>query len=101
MVGGQDADRLAFAGKRDDGAAVRLLEHRARQRLFGAPERHHPPVEAEHLVPGEHLVEIVRGEQHAATFGSELDENRLEKLGTRPVDAGERLVEQEHGRVLY
>src|SRR5947208_355117 len=32
MMGGQDPDRLTFPRQRDDGAAVRLLEHRARER---------------------------------------------------------------------
>ena len=39
-------------------------------------------------------------DQDAATFGSELGEERLEQLGAQPVDARERLVEEEDRRVL-
>ena len=39
-------------------------------------------------------------DQDAATLGSELGEERLEEVGARPVDSGERLVEEEGRRVL-
>src|SRR5262249_21675144 len=96
-----DRERGTVAGKRDDRRAVGLLEDGARERLRRPAERDLPVVEAEHLVPAEHLVEVVRRDQDAAALGGKLGQQPLEELRARTVDSGERLVEEEHRRVLH
>src|SRR5205085_6078908 len=101
VVRREDDGRLApLARQRDDLAAVGLLEHVAGERLRGRAERDLAAVEAEHAVEAARLLEVVGRDEEAASLGRELAEQALEELRARPVDARERLVEEERRGVL-
>ena len=100
MVRGQNPDRIALPWKRHDRAAVGLLEDAAGKRLGRTAECDLAAVQAENLVPPKRLVEVVRRDQDSPPLAGKVGEQCLEQLGTRRVDPGERLVEQQHRRVL-
>src|SRR3954470_18890843 len=78
VVGREDADRGTVAGKRDELAAVGLLEHLARQRLRGRSERDLASVQAEHAVERAGVLEVVRRDEERAPLGGERAEQPLE-----------------------
>ena len=100
MVGWHHRAQLA-AGQLDDLAGVGGLEHGAVQGGLGWPERDLAAVEAQHAVPPARLVDVVGGDHHAAPLGSELGEQRLQAIRARRVEPRERLVEEDHPRVLH
>src|SRR2546423_3091227 len=89
-----------LTGEGDDLAAVGRFEHRAGERLLRRPEGDLAPVQAEDAVEATRLLEVVRRDEERATLAGEVAEEPLEKVGARLVDTRERLVEEQHRRVL-
>src|SRR5690242_14186746 len=89
-----------LAGEGDDLAAVGRLEDGPGQRLLRRPERDLAAVQAQDAVEAAGLLQVVRRDEEGATLTREVDEEPLEEVGTRLVDARERLVEEQHRRVL-
>src|SRR5437588_11776678 len=93
-------NRCRRARERHDLAAVGLLEDRPGERLLRRPERDLAPVQAEDAVEAAGLLEVVRRDEKPATLVGKVAEEPLEEVRARLVDARERLVEEEHRRVL-
>ena len=67
----------------------------------GRAERDLAPVQAEHEVVAAGALDVVARHEQRSSLGAQLGEHRVDQLGAGGVHARERLVEQQHGRVLH
>ena len=96
-----DRPRGARLVQDDQLAAVGLLERLAVERRRGRAERDLAAVEAEHEIECARSLDVVARHEQRPALGAQLAEQRLDQLGARGIHPGERLVEQEHPRVLH
>ena len=95
-----DVDGRAAAVEHDQLVAVGLLQHGGAQHLGGRAERDLAAVQAQHALEAARLLDVVGGDEQRAALVAQLAQHRLDARGARRVDARERLVEQQHARVL-
>ena len=57
-------------------------------------------MQAQHAVEAARLLDVVGGDQQRAALVAQLAQHGLDPRGARRVDARQRLVEQQHARVL-
>ncbi len=89
---------VALRAERDESRRRRCARSPRRlSALGGWPERDLDAVEAEHEVRRSRLLDVMGRHEQPAPLGGEVAEQRLQPLGARRVETGERLVEQQSG----
>ena len=91
---------VVAVGEDDELAAVGGLQD-LRAQAPGRAERDLAAVEAQDALPGARLADVVGRHQQRPPLPPQLLEQRLDARGAGRVDARQRLVEQQHRRVLH
>src|SRR5215207_5967581 len=91
-----DTDRAAAALQHDQLRPIGLPQRLGAQHGGGPAVVDLAPVEAQNAIPLARLADVVRRHEQRAALGAELGEQRVDPCRADAVDAGERLVEQQH-----